>query len=1799
MLALGAMTSASAQGTVHFPALAAGVTTSASQQVTVTATTGGTISGIKVLTQGAPNADFRDIGGGTCALAIGQTYFAGQSCTVNVVMQPTYPGTHTGAVILQGAAGSLGTQFVDGLSHGPLALIVPGVITTVAGTGAWIYRQDGVPAYDAPIFLPMGVAVDAAGNLFLSDSNNNRVRRVDGASGLISTVAGTGDPGFAGDGSLATSAKVSAPSALALDGAGNLYFADTGNNVIRRIDGITGIITTVAGTGTQQGYTGDNGPAIAAKLNQPYGLTFDANQNLYIADTGNNVLRKVVLASGTITTVAGTGVPAYLGDGGPAVAAQLNTPWGLSFTPDGSIYIADLNNNVIRRISSSNIITTVVGTGTRGFSGDKGAASTALLNSPAAVTVDVAGNIYVADSGNNRVRKVNISSGIITTIAGTVGDSNAGDGGVSTGASLYGPYALLLDGPGNLYISDMFHNRVKRISSNAVSLFYPDMRVNRISTTIYPEALENDGNADLSLTTLSLDSNSALDAATTTCFSGAVVTSANTCTLGVEFAPTTVGSPISGSITLRTDAANSPGVIKLSGTVLSVDPTSVTLTSSLNPAGFGTPITLTALVSTTGTSVTGTMKFLDGTALIGTATLDATGSASTTLSTLALGSHTITAVYSGDATNAASTSTALVQVVRQPTTLALVSSTNPSTVSAPVTFTATLSGGIISPVGNVTFSDGTTMLQRISLTTAGTASMTLATLTPGAHTITALYSGDTNNMTSQTVLTQTVAQASTLTTVPTSSNPSVTVGTTITFSSTVTSIGGPLPTGSVTFKDGATILGAGNLDPAGNATFSTSTLAPGSHPITATYAGDTNSVASTSTALNQTVVQVGTSTVLVPNPNPANAGATLTLTATVSAAGGSTAGGILSGRITFQDGATPIGSADIAPNGVATLSIKTLTVGAHMLTAVYSGNTNYATSTSTGFTETVQQSTTTTTLASSSNPAIAGKSVTLTATVVSVGGIPTGTVTFRDGTIPLGQPVQLNAQGVATLSTTSLNVANHTIVATYNADANNSTSDSAPFAQNIQIATTSLQLAGSSNPAVVGVAVTFTATLSGNGGQPTGSIVFSDGATVLGSRPINGAAPVSFTLSILAVGSHPVTASYAGDAGNSGSNSTTINQEIQQAATTISLLPSQSPTQLGQAVTFTSAVSNPSTTIVATGSVTFQEGSTVLGTAALNGAGSTTFTTSTLSLGKHTITATYSGDANHVASTSTAIVQQVLQATAITLTSNGTPSIAGKNVIFTANLPGIPGTVPTGSVTFKDGTTVLGVGTLDGSGSAFFSTTALPLGLHSITALYSGDNNFQTVTSGVFNQAVQIAQTNIVLTSSANPAVYGAPLSFSASITGTGGPITGTVTFQDGTAVIGSATLNAGVAVFTISTLSPAGHPISALYSGDSNNSPNISAVLQQQVRQVTKTVLASSANPALTLDPITLTASITNAGAAAATGSVTFTEGASVLGTVALDTNGNAALTIPSLAAGQHLIVATYAGDVANIPSASTAFAQVVNLRPTTTVLTATSTSVADTQQVTLISVVRFNGPTPPTGTITFLNGTKVLGASPVDKTGVAALTIIINTLTANLTASYSGDINYTPSASAVTPITSGPPTQFTLDISNSAVQLKSKEHVTVNVVLSSIKGFSDTLVLGCLGLPYAATCTFSSDQLKLAGDTAQTIKLVIDTGSPLTSGSVGAGTASVQTKSSSTVALSFLPIGAILGIFLYRGRRRVSIGGLLLVLCLLGSLGITGCGSIDINGTPAGTYTFKITAAGVGSGATQYKDITLTVVQ
>ena len=261
---------------------------------------------------------------------------------------------------------------------------------------------------------PRGVAVDAAGNVYIVDTLNVRIRKVDTA-GVITTFAGTGAPGDTGDTGQATAAQVNAPFGIAVDGAGNVYIADTFNHRIRKVD-TAGVITTFAGTGAA-GDTGDTGQATAAELNLPFDVDVDAAGNVYIADTGNSRIRKVDTA-GVITTFAGTGVATFGGDSGQATAAQLNGPTGVAAGPAGNVYIADSGNDRVRKVDAGGVITTVAGTGVPGFSGDTGQATAAQLDEPSGVAVDAAGNVYIADFNNSRVRKVN-AAGVITTLAGT------------------------------------------------------------------------------------------------------------------------------------------------------------------------------------------------------------------------------------------------------------------------------------------------------------------------------------------------------------------------------------------------------------------------------------------------------------------------------------------------------------------------------------------------------------------------------------------------------------------------------------------------------------------------------------------------------------------------------------------------------------------------------------------------------------------------------------------------------------------------------------------------------------------------------------------------------------------------------------------------------------------------------------------------------------------------------------------------------------------------------------------------------------------------------------------------------------------------------------------------------------------------------------------------------------------------------------------------------------------------------------------------------------------------------------
>jgi len=340
-------------------------------------------------------------------------------------------------------------------------------IYTVAGSGFWGFGGDGGPAPLAILNNPTNTAVDAAGNLYIADYGNQVVRKVDAVSGTISTVAGTGVAGYSGDGGKATSAQLDYPFAVAVDSAGNLFISDSGNYVIRRIDAASGTISTLAGTGTS-GATGDGGPANQATLSYPRGIALDSAGNLYIGDQAR--VRMVAASTGVITTVAGNGFYGFSGDGGPATSATLAAAQSVATDKAGNLYIADTWNNVVRKVTAATgIISTVAGQGgynTSGYSGDGGTATSAKLNGPLGVAVDGAGNVYIADTSNYVLREVTAADGNINTIAGRYGlcTTLSGDGGPANEAGLCYAPGVAVDVLGNLYVAEEGFSRIRKIT---------------------------------------------------------------------------------------------------------------------------------------------------------------------------------------------------------------------------------------------------------------------------------------------------------------------------------------------------------------------------------------------------------------------------------------------------------------------------------------------------------------------------------------------------------------------------------------------------------------------------------------------------------------------------------------------------------------------------------------------------------------------------------------------------------------------------------------------------------------------------------------------------------------------------------------------------------------------------------------------------------------------------------------------------------------------------------------------------------------------------------------------------------------------------------------------------------------------------------------------------------------------------------------------------------------------------------------------------------------------------------------
>ncbi|MEI6184960.1 MAG: hypothetical protein WCP65_05475, partial [Bacteroidota bacterium] len=337
-----------------------------------------------------------------------------------------------------------------------------GIVTTIAGLNAGGYSGDGGLATLAKIGVAPNVCIDASGNIYFADQTNQRIRKIS-TSGIITTVAGNGTTGFSGDGGAATVAQLYNPSDVAVDGSGNLYIADNFNHRIRMVN-TSGIISTVAGTSTG-GYSGDGGDPLLAKINAN-NIAVDANGNLYFADGSNNRIRKIS-TSNIITTIAGNGTAGFSGDGGVATSAKVSGPLNVTIDGSGNLYIADGGNARIRKVNTSGIISTVAGYGVAGFGGDGGSAIQAVIGSNLKIAVDIAGALYISDGDNGRIRKVG-TNGIINTIAGNGEVGYSGDGDAATNESLYRPNNLTIDRAGNLYIADQSNGRIRKVNTGGI-----------------------------------------------------------------------------------------------------------------------------------------------------------------------------------------------------------------------------------------------------------------------------------------------------------------------------------------------------------------------------------------------------------------------------------------------------------------------------------------------------------------------------------------------------------------------------------------------------------------------------------------------------------------------------------------------------------------------------------------------------------------------------------------------------------------------------------------------------------------------------------------------------------------------------------------------------------------------------------------------------------------------------------------------------------------------------------------------------------------------------------------------------------------------------------------------------------------------------------------------------------------------------------------------------------------------------------------------------------------------------------
>jgi hypothetical protein len=600
----------------------------------ITAPANDTLKSVSVLTLGAPNLDYTLVSSGTTC----PTLTAG-ACSIAVLFQPTRAGRRQGAVVVTDTAGNSLSISLVGVAPAAVAGFAPSTISTFAGRGS---GGDGGPATSAQLASATGFARDGFGNTYIVDQKGNKVRKVS-ASGVISTFAGTGNPGYSGDGAPATSAQLNSPWDVVVDGAGFVFISDTNNNVVRMVDP-SGIISTYAGQFYAPGTTpppvcagatntvGDGCPGNKMVLSSPMGLVFCKIQNLHIADKLHNQVRTIARVGYNTFTQVGNGVAGYNGDGENNTDAELNGPTGLDMDGPNFIYVADTGNHIIRKTlltgTTPNPIATVAGIpSSAGSSGDGGRATSAMLDTPVGIHVDPAGDVYISDNTRNVIRKVNISTGSIATIVGTGAAGFSGDTGFATSAQLNGPSNIFVDENETLYIADTQNAAIRRINlAAAPSLTFAPTGIGGTSVAV-DVAVTNLGNASLKMTGITTTGNYALTGPNNSCNASLQnLDSGQSCILGIQFTPKASGA-LTGTIVLADNAQSPTQTIALTGN--GTTSATYTITTQAPTVSISGGLTGSETLSLTSNSYSGTISFATTITLAdGSATSDLTASIS-------------------------------------------------------------------------------------------------------------------------------------------------------------------------------------------------------------------------------------------------------------------------------------------------------------------------------------------------------------------------------------------------------------------------------------------------------------------------------------------------------------------------------------------------------------------------------------------------------------------------------------------------------------------------------------------------------------------------------------------------------------------------------------------------------------------------------------------------------------------------------------------------------------------------------------------------------------------------------------------------------------------------------------------------------------------------------------------------------------------------------------------------------------------------------------------------------------------